>query len=67
MPTNVKHQVNDTLETRYFSDGRFILVCIGIWMVNTVVNNVNELLNKKVKKDLSVNSYKGIKVVIIRS
>lgn len=31
-----------------------ILVCIGIWMVNSVGNNVNVLLNKKVKKDLKV-------------
>jgi drug/metabolite transporter (DMT)-like permease len=29
-----------------------LLVCIGIWMVNTVENNYNLLLNKKVKKDI---------------
>lgn len=31
-----------------------ILVCIGIWMVNTVGNNANVLLIKKVKKDVKV-------------
>jgi drug/metabolite transporter (DMT)-like permease len=31
-----------------------ILVCIGIWMVNSVGKNVNGLLTMKVKKDLNV-------------
>lgn len=31
-----------------------ILVCIGIWMVNAVGNNVNVMLNEKLKKEFKV-------------